>query len=180
MSAATPAAITLKSTDFLRFVPAANYNGAATALSANLIETGPTITSGATLDLTGATGGATHISSATVALSHTINAVNDAPIATITPASYNATEQTSLSLKNNGLSISDIDAGGGSVTVTLSVGEGILTVTPGTSGAIISNSGTASVTIAGTVAQINALLNTNGTSTVSYINNSDAPPASTS
>ena len=66
--------------DLLRFVPAANYNGAATALSANLIESGQAITSGATLDLTGATGGTTHISSATVALSETINAVNDAPV----------------------------------------------------------------------------------------------------
>ena len=65
------------------------------------------------------------------------------------------------------------------MTVTLSVGEGVLTVTAGTSGALVSNSGTTSVTITGTVAQINALLNTNGTSAVSYINNSDAPPAST-
>ena len=32
--------------DLLRFVPAANYNGAATALSANLIESGQAITSG--------------------------------------------------------------------------------------------------------------------------------------
>ena len=39
LNAATLAtAITLKSTDFLRFVPVANYNGPATALSANLIE----------------------------------------------------------------------------------------------------------------------------------------------
>ena len=67
--------------DLLRFVPAANYNGAATALSANLIESGQAITSGATLNLTGATGGTTHISSATVALSETITAVNDAPVA---------------------------------------------------------------------------------------------------
>ena len=52
-------------------------------------------------------------------------------------------------------------------------------MTAGTSGALVSNSGTTSVTITGTVAQINALLNTNGTSAVSYINNSDAPPAST-
>ena len=55
--ATTAAAITLNASDLLRFVPAANYNGAATALSANLIESGQAITSGATLDLTGATGG---------------------------------------------------------------------------------------------------------------------------
>ncbi|MBW8832223.1 MAG: type I secretion C-terminal target domain-containing protein, partial [Burkholderiales bacterium] len=53
----------------------------------NLIESGQTITSGATLNLTGATGGTTHISSGTVALSEAINAVNDAPVldATKTP-----------------------------------------------------------------------------------------------
>ncbi len=52
-SATTTAAITLNATDLLRFVPAANFNGAATALSANLIESGQAITSGAILDLTG-------------------------------------------------------------------------------------------------------------------------------
>ena len=64
-------------------------------------------------------------------------------------------------LKNTGLSISDVDAGSGSMTVTLAVTEGTLTVTAGTSGAVVTNSGTSSVTITGTVAQINALLNTN-------------------
>ena len=61
------------------------------------------------------------------------------------------------------------------MTVTLSVGEGTLTVAAGGSGAVVSNSGTSSVTISGTVAQINALLNTDATSTVSYIDSSDAP-----
>ena len=45
-----------------------------------------------------------------------ITAVNDAPVATITPVSYAATEQTSLTLKGTGLSISDVDAGSGSMT----------------------------------------------------------------
>ena len=45
-----------------------------------------------------------------------ITAVNDAPVATITPASYAATEQAALTLKNTGLSISDADAGSGSMT----------------------------------------------------------------
>ena len=87
--ATTTAAITLNAADLLRFVPAPNYNGVATALSANLIEDGQSITSGATLDLTGATGGSTHISSFAVALSEIINAVNDAPSGadnTVTPS----------------------------------------------------------------------------------------------
>lgn len=78
-NATTVTAITLDASAMLRFVPAANYNGAATALSANLIESGLAIVNGATIDLTGATGDETHISSGTVALSHTINPVNDAP-----------------------------------------------------------------------------------------------------
>ena len=56
--------------------------------------------------------------------------------------------------------------------------EGTLTVTAGTSGAVVSGSGTNSVTITGTLAQINALLNTDSTSTVSYIDATDTPSAS--
>ncbi|MGZ5057486.1 MAG: Ig-like domain-containing protein, partial [Methylobacter sp.] len=82
-NATASTAITLAATDVLRFVPAANYNGSATALSVNLIETGASaITSGGTIDLGagGATGGATHYSSATVALAHTVAAVNHVPV----------------------------------------------------------------------------------------------------
>ena len=57
-----------------------------------------------------------------------------------------------------------IDGNAGSETVTLSVDHGTLNVTAGTSGAGVAGSGTASVTITGTTAQINALLNTDGTS----------------
>src|SRR4029077_10045232 len=42
-AATTTTAITVNASDMLRFVPAANYNGAATALSANLIESGQAI-----------------------------------------------------------------------------------------------------------------------------------------
>ena len=124
----------------------------------------------------GNTGGGALQSSDTATIN--ITAVNDAPVATITPTSYSATEQTSLNLKNTGLSISDVDAGSSSVSVTLSVTEGALNVTAGTSGAAVSNSGASSVTITGTVAQINALLSTDAGSTVSYIDNTDAPGAS--
>ena len=108
-----------------------------------------------------------------------VDAVNDAPAAAITPASYAATEQTALNLKGTGLAVSDVDGGSAIETVTLSVVEGTLNVTAGTSGAAVSNSGTSSVTISGTLAQINALLTSDANSTVSYIDNSDAPSANT-
>ena len=56
---------------------------------------------------TGSGGSLVSVDTATI----TITAVNDAPVATITPVSYAATEQVRVSLKNNGLAISDADAG---------------------------------------------------------------------
>ena len=76
-----------------------------------------------------------HASNTAITTVH-ITASNDAPVAVITPPTYQATEQTVLSLKNNGLSVSDVDGGAGSETITLSVGEGTLTVGAGTSGVI--------------------------------------------
>jgi VCBS repeat-containing protein len=109
-----------------------------------------------------------------------IAAVNDAPTAAIGPASYNATEQTSLNLKNNGLVVGDVDAGTTSiVSVILSVGDGVLNVTAGSSGVSVSGSGTGTVTLTGRIGQINNLLTSDATSTVSYINSSDTPIGST-
>ena len=108
-----------------------------------------------------------------------LTAVNDAPVATVPGAAYSATEQTTLTLKSTGLSVSDADAGTNNVTVTLSVGEGTLSAGAGGSGAVVVGSGTGTLTFTGTVAQINALLNTDGTSTLSYIDNTDTPSAST-
>jgi hypothetical protein len=102
----TPAAaITLKAADLLRFVPAANYNGAATPLSANLIESGGVvITSGGTINLSavGATGGTTVYSASAVALNHTVTAVDDAPVNTtagsISTVSEDSANETAAAL----------------------------------------------------------------------------------
>src|SRR5438552_1001012 len=102
-----------------------------------------------------------------------ITAVNDAHVATITPVSYAETEQTGLTLKNAGLAISDADAGSGSMTVTLAVSDGALALIGGSLVAVVKTCGIPSVTITGTVAQVNDLLNTNASSTVSYSDNTD-------
>src|SRR5258707_157627 len=109
-----------------------------------------------------------------------ITAVNDAPVATAPSTHYSATEQTDLALQGTGLSISDVDAASGSMTVTLAVGEGTLTLAAGSTGAtIFSGNGTNSVVITGTVTQINALLAGTGGATVTYNDPSDTPAAST-
>jgi len=89
----------------------------------------------------------------TSALTITINPVNDAPINTVLVA-QTTNEDTAKII--TGLSISDVDAGTGSVMVTLAVTNGTLSVTSGTT--TINGSGTNTVTIKGTVAQINATL----------------------
>ena len=66
------------------------------------------------------------------------------------------------------------------MTVTLSVGEGVLTVTEGDSGVTLtSGNSTSSVTFIGTLGQLNNLLTGAGTGTLIYQNGSDAPSAST-
>ena len=87
-----------------------------------------------------------------------------------------ATEQVDFSLKGTGINIADADVGDVQ-TVTLSVDYGILTVTAGTSGATVAGSGTASVTLTGTAAQVTALLNSDGASSVLYTANTNVPPS---
>ena len=80
----------------------------------------------------------------------TVNAVNDAPINTV-PGAQSVAEDTALPIA--GVSVADIDSS--ALTTTLNVSSGILNVTAGTG---VTGNGTASVTITGTAAQINAAL----------------------
>ena len=83
-----------------------------------------------------------------------VSAVNDAPVNTVGGA-VTATEDTNLSI--TGLSVSDADAGSASITTTLSVASGTLTVAS-SGGATVANSGTATVTLTGSQTQINITL----------------------
>jgi VCBS repeat-containing protein len=80
----------------------------------------------------------------------TVVAVNDPPINTV-PGGQTVAEDTTLSIA--GVSVADSDSS--ALTTTLSVANGILNVTAGPG---VTGDGTASVTIAGTAAEINAAL----------------------
>jgi VCBS repeat-containing protein len=86
-----------------------------------------------------------------------VSPVNDAPVNTL-PASF-ATTEDGGAFALTGLSIADADANGGSVTVTLSIpaGSGTLNAT-GAGGVGVTGSGTNSIVLTGTVANINAYL----------------------
>ncbi|KQU71853.1 hypothetical protein ASC75_24125 [Aminobacter sp. DSM 101952] len=154
----------------LTYVPAANANGSVN-LSFQVVDNGGTANGGKNTDTSPNT------------LTINLAAVNDAPTAAIAPTSYSATEQTNLTLHGTGLSIADVDAGSGTVTAVLSVTFGILDVVRGNSGVSVSGSGTGSVTLTGTIAQINNLLGgvdtgSGSAGTIRYNANNDAPPSS--
>jgi VCBS repeat-containing protein len=87
---------------------------------------------------------------ATVSLA--VAAVNDAPVNTI-PGSINAALYAAVAI--TGLAVHDVDAS--SLTTTLHVDQGTLTVAA-IGGAVVSGSGSSTVTLHGSVAQIDATL----------------------
>lgn len=109
-----------------------------------------------------------------------VTAVNDAPTVTITTPTYTATEQVALNLRGTGISVGDIDAGTSDIQVVIAASAGgTITATPGTTGVTIGGSGTGSVTLTGTLAEINALLSAgaNGGATLTYTFGSDTVAA---
>ncbi|MCZ4322268.1 retention module-containing protein [Pseudomonas anguilliseptica] len=145
---AVPAEIAVGNLGLLVFTPAANANGNGYAnITFQVRDNGGVVNGGTDLDPT------------SNQLTIDVTPVNDAPAATITNASYNATEGSSLVLSGTGLSVGDIDGGTGLRTVTLAVSQGTLNVTAGNSGVTnLSGSGTSQVTFRGTLTQLNNLL----------------------
>ena len=83
-----------------------------------------------------------------------MTAVNDAPINNLL-VSYTTNEDSTLKL--SGLSVTDVDAGAGNITVTLSVASGTLTAS--TAGSVtVTNPTAGSVQLVGTLANINFYL----------------------
>jgi hypothetical protein len=80
--------------------------------------------------------------------------VNDAPVVTV-PVSIAVTEDLAASV--TGISFSDIDAGSASVTATFSVTGGTLSALSG-NGVTVTDSGTATLTLSGSLSDINAFI----------------------
>ncbi|HEY6511973.1 MAG TPA: tandem-95 repeat protein [Burkholderiaceae bacterium] len=147
ITGATVVTVAQLDSGLLRFAPAANASGNGyTSLSFQVRDDGGTANGGVDTDATPNT------------ITFNVSAVNDAPVNTV-PGAQTTNEDTSRAI--TGLSISDVDAASGTMTVTLAVTNGTLTVSGGS--ATIANSGTGTVTLTGTAAQINATLASNVT-----------------
>ncbi|MEH2501175.1 VCBS repeat-containing protein [Bradyrhizobium sp. AZCC 1678] len=169
-------ALLLAATDKVRFVPDGEDGGTDTFTYVAWDQT--TGIHGTMADASAA-GGSTAFSVTSNVATLTVTAVNDAPTAAAPATHYVATEQAPLVISGTGLHVADIDGNGGTETVTLSVGEGILDVDLGGNDVSVTGNGTSSVTITGLVDYIEALLSGDNSGTISYSANSDNPSAST-
>jgi Ca2+-binding RTX toxin-like protein len=138
----------------LYFQPNSNFNGDVTNAITFRAWDQTTGSSGSMVD-TSANGGTTAFSSTTDTANINVAPVNDAPVNTVPAGPISTNEDTAKFI--NGLSISDLDAGSSPVTVTLSVGHGVLAATSG-GGVTVGGSGTASITLTGTMSSINTFL----------------------
>lgn len=170
-------ALLLRSSDLIRFIP--NGTGSQSESIEFRAWDQSSGTEGTYVDAS-IHGGEYAFSNETEVASIVTTAVNDTPVVSGPGSSFSVDEQTSLSIEGTGFSLSDVDAASGTMTATLDVGEGGITVIPGNSGVtIVSGNGLSSVVLTGTVSQIDSLLTGAGTGTITYYNGSDSPSAST-
>ena len=95
-----------------------------------------------------------------------VTAVNDAPVLTV-PGTISIDEDMTTAI--TGISIADVDAGSGNITVTLSVPGGALAATTG-SGVTVGGTATA-LTLTGALADINAFIAASNVTYTTALNN---------
>ncbi|HYE36515.1 DUF4347 domain-containing protein [Methylocaldum sp.] len=141
---------------WIRYVPD-NQNGETATLTFRAWDrTSGTV--GSRVDTT-SHGDTTAFSSGTSAGSLSVAAANDAPAISV-PGSQAVNEDTNLTIA--GVSISDMDAGSGTVRVTMSAGHGVITLASASGLTFATGDGTADATMifTGTLTDINAALST--------------------
>ncbi len=129
--------LTIQANGDFTFVPAKDYNGPVPSVTYTLSDGSLTSTATLRFDIT---------------------PVNDAPVNT-TPGAQTLNEDGSKVFSifgSNSVSVSDVD--GDSLTTTLTVKHGVLTLGPLQGGVTFSGNGTGSITLSGTQAAINAAL----------------------
>jgi Ca2+-binding RTX toxin-like protein len=148
-------------TTLFRFNPATDFNGTAPTLTVHLVDNslGFGIVDGMVVNAS-VTGGTTAYSAGTVVLSQDVTAINDAPLNTV-PGAQTVNEDASFTLSTgngNAIQVADVDAS--TLTVTLTVVHGTLTLASTAGLSFGTGDGTADLTMtfSGTAAAINAAL----------------------
>ncbi|HBE70148.1 MAG TPA: hypothetical protein DDW52_18525 [Planctomycetaceae bacterium] len=108
-----------------------------------------------------------------------VAAANDTPVVLGPGAAYHVFEHANLNVHGSGFSVADVDAFSGTMTATLTVGEGILVMLAGDSGVNITANSASTVSFTGTLAQINSLLTGTSTGVIAFNNAGHMPSPST-
>ena len=160
MTAGGTVLVTAVNSGLLKFKAAADENGSSyDAFSFRVGDDGGTANGGVAIDPT-----------ANV-ITFDVGAVNDTPVVDGPGSAYTVNEQTNLSIEGTGFTVADVDAASGTMTATLNVGEGAITIVEGDSGVTITGgNGSGTVTLTGTLTQIDNLLTGASTGTITYFN----------
>ncbi len=100
----------------------------------------------------------------------TVVAVNDAPVVAMPGGGFAAQDEDAAAwnVHAGGWTLTDVDSGGNDITVVLSVGNGVLNVVDGPGTLSAFTTGAASVQLVGTAAEIQAVLQGGGGSSITY------------
>ncbi len=133
----------------LTFVPAPNGNGTNyTSFTFQVVDAGGTANGGQDTD------------QSPNLFTFDVTGVNDAPVNSVPLTTQDVNEDGSLTFGNaNPISVSDVDSGAEDVTVTLTVQHGTLEVGGNAGLTDLTGDGSATVSITGTVAEVNNALN---------------------
>ena len=155
-------ALSLLSSDWLRFVPAPDFNGTAPTIDVVLVDSSTSLMSGGLIDAS-TRGGTTPYSAGTVVISHAVEAINDAPLLN-PPATFDLIEDTTGNLTFTATTFSDVDSGSGSLQAILSISDGYLRIASGNLGGVsLDPSSTPNYRIfTGTAASLNNFFSTPG------------------
>ena len=153
------AALLLSDDALVRFVPNANFNGDASFSYHAWDQSSGT--EGGTINLSGNTGGANPLSSDFDTAMITVNPVNDAPELFVNFTSHTILEDATLTFSSaggNAIAIGDVDANGAEVALTIQVNDGVVSLGSTAGISNLMGNGTGSITLTGTIADINLAL----------------------
>jgi hypothetical protein len=167
------AALLLAPTTEVRFNPDGTVGGTQSLLFRAWDQSGGS--AGATVDTSGAGTGTSPFSGNSATAEFTVTDVNDAPTLGGTPADETVIEDVATAIDLSAYNLGDVDDG--SLTLTLAVDRGSIATVDGNGtfgGVTIAGSGTASMTLDGSLANLNAYLNDSSHITYTTGNNDTA------
>lgn len=154
-------ALLLTSTSHIRYLPNGVQGETATISLRAWDQTAGIASTNITRGLADAStnGGTTAFSTVVAQATMTVTSINDAPSAIGLPTEITVVEDTASSVDLSAVSLTDPDADAGDLTLTLTASAGTLSAISG-GGIIVGGSGSTTLTLVGTLANLNAFLDT--------------------